>query len=246
IQARNGLDLSRAALNNAMGVPQDREYDLATSFVKPLAEVDDLAALVAQAEQARPETRQVEAQIAAAGAAADLARSAKHPTLGVGWVYNRVLDMSAFQVSNWTLALQAAITIFDGKQTSAAVARARREQDSARALLEQLRQGIALEVRQAYLSLGSARERIAAAAKGVEQAEEAYRIATVRYDAGVSISVEVIDAEVALSSARNQYAHAVYDYNVGLAQLEYAVGATQPGEQQSAAAPILRMEQPAS
>jgi len=256
IQARNGLNLARAALDNAMGLPQGQQYELKTSFAPPQGEVAPLETLVEQAHAARPELGQVKAQIDAAGAAADLARADKHPTLGVGWVYNRVFNTSALQVTNSTLALQATWPIFNGRQTSAAVSRARSQQESARALLEQIRQGIALQVRQAYLSLGAARERIAAAAKGVEQAEEAHRIATVRYNAGVSIGVEILDAQAALAAARNNHARAVYDYNVALTQLEFATGSWRPAElsatpvapppQRPAASPGAEQEQPSS
>ena len=245
IQARNGLDLARAALNNAMGVPQDRGFELTTPFVQPPVAAGALSELIAQAEQSRPELGQIQAQIGASGAAADVARSDKYPTLGLAWVSNRVLDATAFQVSNWTLSLAARMTVFNGKQTSAAVSRARHEQESARALLEQVRQGVALQVRQAYLALNSASERITAAAKGVEQAQEALRIANVRYQAGVSISVEVIDAEVALATARNQYAQAVYDYSVALAALEYAVGASPTAAEPAAQPPAAPVETPA-
>jgi outer membrane protein TolC len=227
IEARNGLNLARAALSNVMGVGQDREFALTTPLAEPTDTADlDLAALTSRAQEARPEVHQTQALIEAAGAGVSLARSAKHPTLGVAWVYSRVLETSAFQVSNWTLALTAGLNIFDGRQTSAAVSRARHERERARGLLEQVRQGIALQVRQAYLDLDSARERIAAATTGVTEAEEAHRVAGLRYQAGVGISVEVIDAEVAVASAGNDYARAVYDYNVAAAQLEYAVGAS--------------------
>jgi len=227
IQARNGLNLARAALNHAMGVGQDREFVLTTPLAEPTDTAGlDLTALVSRARETRPEIHQTQALIEAAGAGVSLARSAKHPTLGVAWMYSRPLETSAFQVSNWTLALTAGLNIFDGRQTSAAVSRARHERERARGLLEQVRQGIALQVRQAYLDLDSARERITAATAGVTEAEEAHRVAGLRYEAGVGISVEVIDAEVAVASAGNDYARAVYDYNVAAAQLEYAVGAS--------------------
>ena len=233
IQARNGLNLARAALNNAMGVAQDREFQLASTYTPPQPETALLQALVDQALKGRPEIAQVQAQVDAAGAAADQARANKRPTLGVAWVYSRVLDQTAFQVTNSTLAIQLSQNIFDGRQTSAAVAIARSQQESARALLEQTRQGIALQVRQAFLSINSAQERVAAAAKGVAQAEEAFRIATVRYNAGVSISVETLDAQAALTAARSDYARAVYDYNVAVAQLELATGSWQPSQPSS-------------
>lgn len=240
IQARNGLDLARAALNNAMGVPQSKEYRLTSPLALPQPETTPLDALVKQAQSDRPEVGQAQAQVAAFAAAADFAGSEKQPQLGVAWVYSKVLNASIVQVTNWTLAFQASLLVFNGKQTDAAIEHARSQQRAARAQLDQVQQGIALQVRQAFLSVNSARERVIAATKGVAQAEEAHRIATVRYNAGVSIGVEVLDAEAALTAARSNYAQAVYDYNAATADLEYAIGAWRP----PAEPPTLRLSPP--
>jgi outer membrane protein len=230
IQGRNGLNLARAALNHAMGVAQDRDFQLTSTYAPPQPEPVPLQTLIGEALKARPEIAQVQAQVDAEGAAADVARANKRPTLGVAWIYNRVINTSALQVTNSTLALQVTQNIFDGRQTSAAVAEARSRQASARALLDEIKQGIGLQVRQAFLSMNSAQERVAAAEKEVAQAEEAYRIAVVRYNAGVSIGVEILDAQAALTAARSDYARAVYDYNVAAAQLELAVGSWQASQ----------------
>ena len=88
----------------------------------------------------------------------------------------------------------------------------------------QAREKVELEIRQDYLSVFAAKEQIRAAEATVEQAEEAYKIATIRYQSGVGINLDVLDAQLALSQAKTNYVTALYDYNIGLATLEHAMG----------------------
>ena len=95
---------------------------------------------------------------------------------------------------------------------------------TAQETLLQAREKIELEVRQDYLNVLSYKEQIRAAEASVAQAEEAYKIATVRYRSGVGINLDVLDAELALNTARTNYITALYNYNIGLATLEHAMG----------------------
>jgi outer membrane protein TolC len=58
----------------------------------------------------------------------------------------------------------------------------------------------------------------------VTQAEEALRIARVRFQAGMATGVEVTDAEVALTQAKTNQVNAEYDYLLAQAKLEKAIG----------------------
>ncbi|MBF1328086.1 MAG: TolC family protein, partial [Megasphaera micronuciformis] len=58
----------------------------------------------------------------------------------------------------------------------------------------------------------------------VTQATESFKIATVRYQAGVGINLDVLDAQLNLDKARTNNIQALYDYNVGIATLEKAMG----------------------
>lgn len=89
--------------------------------------------------------------------------------------------------------------------------------------LEQLERGIQLEIRQAYLSLQDAARRIPALKKSVEEAEENLRVAQSMYEVDMAPLVQVMGAQAALSRARADYVHAIYDYNLARARYERAV-----------------------
>jgi outer membrane protein TolC len=58
----------------------------------------------------------------------------------------------------------------------------------------------------------------------VAKAEEDFAIAQVRYNAGVGTNLDVIDAQLALATAKTNYIQALYDYNTGKAKLDKAMG----------------------
>ena len=58
----------------------------------------------------------------------------------------------------------------------------------------------------------------------MEQAEEDYRIAKLRYMNGVGTNTDVLDAQVALTDAKTNYLQALYDYKTCMTDLETAIG----------------------
>jgi outer membrane protein TolC len=58
----------------------------------------------------------------------------------------------------------------------------------------------------------------------VKLAEEVYRLAKVKQDAGAGTYYEVVDAESQLTLARNGQVSARYDYLTSYSQLQRAVG----------------------
>ena len=79
-------------------------------------------------------------------------------------------------------------------------------------------------MREQYLSLIAAEKNIQTTSKAVEQAEEDYKIAQVRYSAGVDTNLSVMDAQEKLTSARTNYYTALYNYNTSKAALDKAMG----------------------
>jgi outer membrane protein len=129
--------------------------------------------------------------------------------------------------SSWRAFLTTSISLYDGGANRAAIDKAQADVNTSRYALEQVTNGVVLDTRQSYLSLKESRERIVAAEKALEQARESVRLAQVRYKAGVSTQVELLDAQVALTLSETNYVNALYDYQSALARLERAVGGTE-------------------
>ena len=130
-------------------------------------------------------------------------------------------DYQAGVSANWN--------IFDNNVTKSNVKSAEASYNKAEYELSDTEDTIDLEVRQAYLNMREAERRFNSTAMAVKQAEEDYFIATEKYKVGAGIILDVIDAELALSQARLNYASAQYDYARYKANLEYVIG-TPKGE----------------
>jgi outer membrane protein len=85
---------------------------------------------------------------------------------------------------------------------------------------------IAFQVNESYRRLTTARRGIDRARPAVEQAEENYRLVRARAVSGDATPSEIIDAETALTRAKQNYLNSTYDYLSAVAKLEYAIGTT--------------------
>jgi outer membrane protein TolC len=95
-------------------------------------------------------------------------------------------------------------------------------------ILTNVREQIALEVKNAWLLLHEAEKQVHVAKKTTEQAEENFRINTERYREQVGTSTDVIDAQTLLTKARSDHDNALGDYSIGRAKLERAMGVAAP------------------
>ena len=88
----------------------------------------------------------------------------------------------------------------------------------------ELLDSIILQVRDAYLAIKEFEFNIGVTEKAIEQAEEDFRINKSRYQAQLSTTTDVLDAQTRLSRARIQYFNALYNYRISLMKLAWATG----------------------
>jgi len=138
---------------------------------------------------------------------------------GTGWNDRR---------DGWTAGLQTQWAIFDGLATRGRTAQSKSRLVQTRLALEETELAIDVEVRRAHSSLTEARELVSASAAVVEQADEALRLARVRYSAGTATQLDMLTSQVELTRARLNQLQATYRYNVALATLRRATGAPDP------------------
>lgn len=225
IAANNTRDVAEANLNNIMRVPMNTKLNaLDKEFPEPEFDLTmDQAILMAQ--KYRWELVQADYGVKAAQAGLKAAKAGYLPTVSVGGGYGwNDAAISKLDKDDWRIQGGLSWNLWDGGATQASVKKADAAVKEAQESLLQAREKIELEVRQDYLNVLSYKEQIRAAEASVAQAEEAYKIATVRYSSGVGINLDVLDAELQLNTARTNYITALYNYNMGLATLEHAMG----------------------
>lgn len=227
LNARNQRELAAAALNNLLG----RDLDAPVQVVKPARLPEEtlppLETLTQQAYENRPELIAARRGVDLAQIGIETARRSLLPNIVLTGQADFNLNTSAFNPrrETYTGVAVLSVPIWDGGIARAREAQARDDLQIAQLRLQQAREGVALEVRQAYLNLQDAQKRLAVAQKGLEQATEALRLARVRFEAGVSPQLEISDAELAFTQAQTNLVNAQYDYLDAYAALLRAVGA---------------------
>lgn len=225
IAADNTRDVAEANLNNIMRVPMNTTLNpLDKNFPQPEFDLTMEQAIL-MAQKYRWELVEADYGVKAAEASLRSAKAGYLPTVSVGGAYSwKEASVTAVDKDDWAVQGGLSWSLWDGGATQASVKKADAAVKTAQETLLQAREKIELEVRQDYLNVLSYKEQIRAAEASVAQAEEAYKIATVRYSSGVGINLDVLDAELALNTARTNYITALYNYNIGLATLEHAMG----------------------
>lgn len=225
IAADNTRDVAEANLNNIMRVPMNTTLNpLDKNFPEPEFDLTMEQAIL-MAQKYRWELVEADYGVKAAEASLRSAKAGYLPTVSVGGGYSwKEASVTAVDKDDWAVQGGLSWSLWDGGATQASVKKADAAVKTAQETLLQAREKIELEVRQDYLNVLSYKEQIRAAEASVAQAEEAYKIATVRYSSGVGINLDVLDAELALNTARTNYITALYNYNIGLATLEHAMG----------------------
>ncbi len=225
IGGQNNLVLSKNQFNLAIARPIETSVELV-----PPAELPSLGAgpesLVASAYKNRPDVRQWNYSIESLALVRKAQELGLMPTLDFNLNYSRNLATLGFgqSVDSKNAQLILKFPIYDGGLNRAKVREAKEDESQAKTQLEQLKLQIANEVRTALANLDSARARMENGKEQVRLAEEVFRLAKVKQNAGEGTYVEVIDAEAVLVQARNALVAARYDYYSAYAQLQRAVG----------------------
>lgn len=138
------------------------------------------------------------------------------------------VDTDANNSDNYSLGLQARWNLFDGGATNAQISQRERDREIAEARFAQNRNQIRFQVEQAFANLQANFANINTTQQSVAQAEEALRLAILRFQAGVGTQTDRISAEAALTQAQGNRVSAIIGYNQALAQLRRAVSNIRP------------------
>lgn len=225
VNTQNGLDISYMNLDNIMGIPVDSQLNLKDDlnedkFPYTMPEVIDIS------RSNNLTLQQTNIQVEQAKAAINIAKSNSLPTIGGYAQYTIAGDTPFKKEANdeKQIGIQATWNIFDNNVTHSQVKQAEATYNSALAAQAAARESVDLAASQAYLSMEAAEKNIHTTAVAVTKAREDYKIAKLRYSAGVGTNLDVVDSRVALTSAENNYIKALYDFNVSKAQLRNVMG----------------------
>lgn len=220
VRARNARELSLSALRTLLGLEQ-AELEIADT-------APEVNAPASGDFSARPELAASRQQIRAAEADLRRARGGYLPSVGLfGSVdYDRGWRADG-DGKSYTAGVLLQWNLWDGQLTRGKVQEAQAALETARENDRKLRLGLALEAEQARLNLAEANERLRVTETAVTQAEESVALTRARFEQGLALPTQLIDAETALTAARVRRAEALADQRIAIAALRKALGLRQ-------------------
>jgi outer membrane protein TolC len=226
------LQVARAALNDALGLPLDTPHTL-NSELKRLDVPDlELASLERDASSARPETRASHLEADLAKTQANSARSALLPHVS----FRAALESDRQQFlnkggANWLASVGLRWNLFNGNADKAKIAESEQWVEHAHAEEQRVDSAVRMDVRRAWADLHAAEQRIEVAQAAVAEAGESLRITQNRYEAGMSNVTDLLRNEAAVLESRTRYLAAVHDQRIAATMLELSAGTLSPGSE---------------
>ena len=227
LTADNAVAISESNLNNILGLPLETKLNLADHQLPFDTYNISLQEAMDYAMKYRPEVLQAALAVQKAENNIDIADAGNKPTVSVkgsnDWGDTTFPGIDANK-RQWSVGANLTYKFYDGGTTKAKVAQAKQNLLVARETEQKTRESVQLQVKQAYLNIRSAAQKVEETQTVVDQARENYRIQNIRYQAGVGINLDVLDAQLSLNQAQVNHLQAWYDDNVGIAKLEQVMG----------------------
>jgi outer membrane protein len=225
IMTENGYATAKAQLNQAMGVAQPTDYDVADDDLPPLPEEDQtIDALTKIAFASRPELVGASKQVDAQERLVSAARANYGPALGASTNLNASGPTIDSVSPAWSGSITLTWALFQGFLVPAQVREAEANLAVTKAQRDSTQQQIRLEVEQARLQVRAAKASLVAVEEALTNARTRLRLATGRYETGVGSAIEIADAQLAYSNAGAQRAAADYNLASARAALLRALG----------------------
>ncbi len=233
IRAKNQYRITKSFLANLLGydIPPNIWEDIPLTLTGKLEAEPyniELPAAIARAMENRPELGVLKKSQSLRKEDIVVAKSGYKPTLGIYGGYGArnsyYLNNYFADVAGPQAGVELTWDIFDGNLTRGKTMQAQALYERSKIDLDDATRKIELEVRTAYSTFLEAREVLESQKKVQEQAVEALRLATSRYEAGTGTQLDVLNAQTSLTQARTTQIQALHDYEVARARLRRAIG----------------------
>jgi outer membrane protein TolC len=210
-----------------MGLKLDVRAELTDRLSYQPVELGSLEDALASARKLRPELNAQKERERTSRLNYSAVKMERLPSLGASADYGSIGSELIGAQPTYTYGISLKVPVFDGGKRDArraeSLSQYRQEQTHTRDIQDQ----VDLDVRLAFDSVRSAGVEVETAQEGVQLAEQELAQAQRRYQAGVSNSIEVTDAQTRLDRARDNQIAALYDYNLARIDLATATGKIQ-------------------
>jgi outer membrane protein TolC len=223
--AASQVQIGQSALSTVVGLPEAGSRALAPPPQEPAPLPKELAELQRTAQEKRPDLKKLE--LAARSAQQEVAKARFNYLPRVQVVAEYDADQRALfshRGDSYTVMALMNFNLFNGLADLARVRESRAQEAQARDLKQELEDRIRHQVTKSILNLKTAAERLQVARTALVQAREGLRLIRLRYETGLTISLDLLTAEDALKNAELSQVGALFDTHLAQAGLELALG----------------------
>lgn len=230
-RAKSGVAITERQVRVAMHVKDEEVLTPAETLDAQVAPAPtSLRPLVAEAQEKRPEIKSIDKNAESARKLADVQRAGRYPVLsGFGDVTYANPNQRRFPQTQewfptWSLGAQISWSPNDILTANAGGSDAEARAAALDAQRSATRDGIEVEVTQAYQGIIEADAAITSTQRQLESAVEGYRVARELFNNGRGTATTLIDAEIVLAQTRFDFLNARVDARIARIRLDHALG----------------------
>ncbi len=223
-------ELAQAALINSMGLDWRTCIKLTETEIPFSPYNGDLAKFVRDAYEFSPDWSKLQLGLNAAEARIKEAKSGHFPMIALTGSLNHIDNpydkgiMTSENRDSWTIGLGMEFPLFAGFRTKNEIREARARHDKLKHQKILLREGIALQVKDAFLQMGRASGQVIATRDSLDAAMENRKLNIRAYRNELVETRDVIEAQLLESYINGQYRKARHDLAVNQARLDFIIG----------------------
>ncbi len=228
VRAENAIRQVRALLNFYLVRPLGFPTRVAGGFQEKPWEQWDLEVLAVQALRSRPEVQRLRIAERSAEGQLQLARAENRMRADLSGAYGvvsrRPKNLFDPLYARWSVGVNFTLPVFDGFRRSGLVYQATASQRAARLEREKAEQQVRLALQQALDGTRAATETVAAARANIAQAERVLEMTQNNYRHGAATTLDITDAQTALTEARTNLLRGMHEYSIARANLLWTAG----------------------
>jgi len=226
IDLQTSLQVLQAQLNSFMGNPQEQSLTVKEELLQPtVSEATDK--LITTAYQQREELKVAHQRSEIASTRYRLAGIANNPEFDLfaagGFKNGYIPDLNVWK-ANYVAGLSFKLPIFDGNKVKYNRQQVQAEMKSIEQDTELANRNIANEVVENKSNVDASLKKIRQQELQLKQAQQAYELAQVSFQAGTITNLDLLDSETALAESRLTLMKSKIDYTVSLLKLKIATG----------------------
>ncbi len=232
IVAEDQFAKDKLALARAIGLPLGQEFSLTDGMSYSPMPAMSLDESVERAYKARPDYQSAQARVRSAESERKAAQAGRLPTIDLSADYGDIGQKPWRSHGTFSVTTSLRIPIFQGGSVRARILEADAALRQREAELEDLRGRVYYDVRNAFLDLKAAADRVQVAQSAIKLANEQVQQSQDRFRAGVTNNVEVVQAQEALATASENYISSLQAHSAAKLALARAMGISDTGYEQ--------------